>query len=51
MGRSYFTRQDIAKHNSSKDCWVIVFNKVFNLTPLVSNGTSEEVVRILEHAG
>jgi hypothetical protein len=47
----YFTRNDIAKHNSSQDCWVIVFDKVFNLTSLVCKQTSEEVMRILEHAG
>lgn len=51
MGRQYFTRHDVAKHNSSQDCWIIVFDKVFDLTSLVSRKTSEEIVRILEHAG
>lgn len=34
-----------------QDCWLIVFDKVFNLTPLVSRRTSEEIMRIIEHAG
>jgi len=73
MGKQYFTREDVAKHNSSQvwalrgmrtvvtspqalllqhqDCWLIVFDKVFNLTSLVSKGASEEIMRIIEHAG
>lgn len=36
---------------ATQDCWLIVFDKVFNLTSLVSKGTSEEIMKIIEHAG
>jgi cytochrome b involved in lipid metabolism len=37
------TGQEVAKHNQASDCWMIVNNKVYDLTPLVyshSGGSS-----------
>jgi cytochrome b involved in lipid metabolism len=37
------TAQEVAKHNSARDCWMIVNNQIYDLTPLVyshSGGSS-----------
>ena len=33
--RNFYTRKDVEQHNKSNDCWVVVFNKVYDLTTLI----------------
>ena len=45
-----FTAQEVAVHNSSKSCWLVIAGKVYDITEfLVDHPGGEEVV--LEHAG
>lgn len=31
-----YTRQEILKHNTANDCWIIIRNNVYNLTPFIT---------------
>jgi cytochrome b involved in lipid metabolism len=31
-----YTAEQVAAHNNDKDCWIIVDNKVFDVTPFLS---------------
>jgi alkylation response protein AidB-like acyl-CoA dehydrogenase/predicted heme/steroid binding protein len=31
-----FTKEDVAKHNTAEDCWIIVHNKVYDVTKFLS---------------
>ena len=33
---NYYTREEVAKHNKLNDCWVIVNNKVYDVTSFIS---------------
>ena len=33
--RNYYTMADVEKHNTSNDCWVVVYHKVYDLTKLI----------------
>jgi len=33
--RRYYTDNDVKVHNTSNDCWVVLFNKVYDLTILI----------------
>jgi cytochrome b involved in lipid metabolism len=47
----YFTPEEVAVHNCAEDCWVIVYDDVFDLTELVSKNPGELVQPILKNAG
>ena len=32
-----FTLEDVARHNNEKDCWVIIENKVYDVTPFLND--------------
>ena len=34
--RRYYTPDEVAQHNSGKDCWVSIFGRVFDLTDLIA---------------
>ena len=34
---NYYTQKEISKHNKLNDCWIILYNKVFNITEFISN--------------
>ncbi len=31
-----FTKEEVAKHNKAEDCWIIVHNKVYDVTKFLS---------------
>lgn len=33
----YYTKEEIFLHNSSESCWIIVKNKVYDITPFLKN--------------
>ncbi|KAK9672400.1 hypothetical protein RND81_12G098100 [Saponaria officinalis] len=35
--RKVFTFEDVSKHNSSKDCWLIISGKVYDVTPFMED--------------
>jgi cytochrome b involved in lipid metabolism len=32
-----FTRSEVAQHNTDKDCWVIISDKVYNVTTFLDD--------------
>jgi len=33
--RRYYIKADLEKHNKANDCWISLFNRVYDLTNLV----------------
>lgn len=31
-----FTKEEVGKHNTAEDCWIIVHNKVYDVTKFLS---------------
>jgi cytochrome b involved in lipid metabolism len=50
MKGRYFTRAQVATHNTENDCWVIMDKKVYNLTNLLDVHPGGKMV-ILNCAG
>lgn len=44
-----FTTSEVSKHNTADDCWIIIKNKVYNVTPYVEEHPGGYA--ILNHAG
>eukprot|EP00761_Pharyngomonas_kirbyi_P005702 gb/GECH01005707.1/.p1 GENE.gb/GECH01005707.1/~~gb/GECH01005707.1/.p1 ORF type:complete len:187 (+),score=49.02 gb/GECH01005707.1/:1-561(+) len=52
MESRYFTRNEVFQHNNEWDCWVIVYDKVFDLTNLIQQYSDNiEVQPFLKRAG
>ena len=49
--RRYYTPDEVKFHNSANDCWIIIFNEVFDLTKLVQNNYSRIIDPIIKEAG
>lgn len=49
--RRYYTAADIAKHNTSHDCWISYFGNVYDLTPLLAEYDGPLAMPIIEAAG
>mmetsp|Transcript_43974 Transcript_43974/g.116245 ORF Transcript_43974/g.116245 Transcript_43974/m.116245 type:complete len:242 (-) Transcript_43974:80-805(-) len=49
--KRYYTSADIAKHNSSHDCWVSYFGRVYDLTPLLAEYEGPLAQPIIDAAG
>jgi hypothetical protein len=47
----YYTREEIAVHNHGADCWVIVFDKVYDLTELIAQNRGILAQPLIEAAG
>ena len=47
----YFTREEIATHCSVDDCWVSVFDRVYDLSPLLQEDRGALALPIIEAAG
>jgi len=49
-GQSYYTMEDVAKHNDKKSCWVVVEGKVLDVTDFLKDHPGGELA-ILTFAG
>ncbi|XP_055858918.1 cytochrome b5 [Episyrphus balteatus] len=50
MSDKLFTRADVTKHNSNKDCWLIIHNNIYDVTSFLNEHPGGEEV-LLEQAG
>jgi cytochrome b involved in lipid metabolism len=44
------SREDVAKHTAEKDCWIIIKDKVYNVTTFLDDHPGGPDI-VLEHAG
>lgn len=49
--RQYYTPAEVAVHNSREDCWVSLFNRVLDLSPLLEKDYGELAAPIVSNAG
>ncbi len=49
--RRYYTPTEVKSHNSANDCWVVIFDDVYNVTELVQKNYSKETEPIVKAAG
>lgn len=49
--RRYYTPDEVRSHNTANDCWVSIFNEVFDLTELIQNNYSKLIDPIVKEAG
>lgn len=47
----YYTREEVAVHNYADDCWVIIFDQVYNITELIRAYRGILSVPLLDAAG
>jgi hypothetical protein len=47
----YYTREEISLHNHSQDCWVIIFDQVYDLTDLIRANRGPLSLPLVEAAG
>ena len=47
----YYTQEEIAFHNHADDCWVSIFDDVYDITALIKEHRGPLVVPLLEAAG
>lgn len=40
----YFTKEEVAKHDTEDDCWMIIHNKVYDVTEYVGEHPGGEVI-------
>ncbi len=47
----YYTQEEIAFHNHADDCWVSIFDDVYDITNLIKENRGPLAVPLLEAAG
>ena len=47
----YFTLEEIAVHNTPEDCWVSIFDKVYNISELIHENRGTLATPLIEAAG
>jgi hypothetical protein len=47
----YFTPEEVAMHNCADDCWVSIYDKVLNLTPLIKSNRGTLAIPVIKAAG
>ena len=49
--RRFYTPDEVAHHNSGNDCWISIFHKVYDLTPLLVANRGPLANPLIEAAG
>ena len=50
--KRYYTPKDVQLHNQATDCWVVLFQNVFNLTTLIQqNIEKKECEPLIQNSG
>ena len=49
--RRYYTPSEVKQHNTPNDCWIVIFNDVYDLTELIQKNYSKEIEPIIKSAG
>jgi cytochrome b involved in lipid metabolism len=47
----FFTPEEVSIHNCAEDCWVIIYDDVFDITPLIAANPGELIQPLLKNAG
>ena len=47
----FFTPEEVARHNCREDCWVSIYDNVFDITALILQGPGELSAPLLKAAG
>jgi cytochrome b involved in lipid metabolism len=47
----YYTNEEVAFHNAQDDCWVSIFDKVYDITKLISENRGILATPLIEAAG
>ena len=47
----YFTPEEISIHNFANDCWVIIYNDVYDITSLIQENPGDLIQPLLKNAG
>ena len=50
MGR-YYTAEEVSMHNCAEDCWVSIFNDVYDITPLIAQHRGTLAEPLVREAG
>jgi cytochrome b involved in lipid metabolism len=45
----YFTAGEIAQHNSGDDCWVSIFDDIYDITPLIEANKGNDKMKYGEY--
>ena len=48
---TFYTEEEVAKHNSKESCWCIANNNVYNLTPFLKRHPGGEFVLLSKGGG
>ena len=49
--RRFYTPEEVATHNSGNDCWVSIFHKVLDLSPLITANRGPLANPLIDAAG
>lgn len=49
--RRYYTPDEVKEHNTANNCWISIFNEVFDLTLLIQQNYSYLIDPLIKEAG
>lgn len=47
MSKKTYTYEEVAKHNSRNDLWMVIHNKVFDITPFIDEVSLYKCVSLI----
>ncbi len=50
MEKKYYSKNEVALHNNDKDCWLIIKNKVYNITEYLEKHIGGKMI-LLHYGG